>query len=356
MGIKDFTKVFPPQKEITYKELSGTKICIDASAEIYRAFLGMSSIAALTDINGKSTVHINTILLGVILLLKKHNIDQYWVFDHFSEGDEYHIELKTEELKKRADRRNSSKARLELLQKQKKALENEELFSSDDEESEQQIKPKLSLEECKTKIISHEKQLFQLDSESVLDIMFMLNCLDIPWVTAPAGFEAEQICAFATRSPAVFGTLMDYVLTPDADAIVFGAKNVIKRYHCRSKKIKKLYLYNLDVLLNTSKITHEELIDISLMLGSDMAEKTKGVGPKTVLKKFKNIVLTETQQKAKQLFMTMPNTEFTASTAEKSFSKNEKFQSLLTWLEVEKNFKRDRIITQFQKAKLFTDL
>jgi XPG N-terminal domain len=89
MGVKDFTKVFEPLREIKYKNLAGKTVAIDGNIEIYRAALGMSGSFQLTDKAGNPSSHINIVLLGVILKLKAAGADQYWVFDYESKEDEY---------------------------------------------------------------------------------------------------------------------------------------------------------------------------------------------------------------------------------------------------------------------------
>ena len=177
-------------------------------------------------------------------------------------------------------------------------------------------------------------------------------------MVAPKGYEAEQICAFLTYD------LVDYVLSNDMDSLVFGAKYIIKR----NTKTKKYYLYDLNKLLIDNNITQDQLIDISIMLGCDFADKTPKIGVKTILKpiskktlnllnipkntrRFEVITLSNEQYKAKQLFMkekqygkwlNYKDDEYCA------FNSKEDIEELLDWLVNINNFNRERIMKAFR--------
>ena len=227
MGIKGFSQVFAPLREVTYKDFAGKKIAIDARVEIYRAVTGISESMSLRDKDGNITNHINALLLGLILKLKSVNAEQYWVFDYTQQDSDeaFHNQLKELELARRRQVREKAKAakekQLEEKSKLARILENnkDDLFSSDDEDE----TVRQQLKSCEEKIDKYARAAFTLSNRYIEDVIFMLNTLDIPWISCPAGYEAEQICAMATKSRDIFGVLMDYVLTPDADALLFGA-------------------------------------------------------------------------------------------------------------------------------------
>ncbi len=346
MGIKDFTKVFLPEREIKYKDLKNKHIVIDARAEIYRGALSMKKMSDdLVDSHGRPTTHINTILLGVILKLKAAGAYQYWIFDYDQkrkEGEAFHVQLKELEILKRQALRKEAKEKVKKLKEELK--EKDELFSSDDEE----------IKICHSEISKHEKRAFCLERFYTDDTIFMLNMLDIPWLIAPYGYEAEQICAMSTYIPLIKNKKMDYVLTPDADAIPFGAMRVIKRNIHK----KKLFEYDLEKLLNTHDISLDDLIKISIILGWEQIPKTPRIGPKTVIAKYKNIELTEKQLEAYEFFHKKLTPDEKKSIIiynieNEAFSNKNKYEQLLDWLELEKNYNRPRIVKQFQKLNLF---
>ena len=79
-----------------------------------------------------------------------------------------------------------------------------------------------------------------------------------------------------------------------------------------------------------------------------------------MLKKFKDVVLSDEQNIAFQLFkkeLTQDelNNIVVYNSTSKPFSNNDKYKQLLDWLVLVKNYNRDRIVKQFDKQKLFND-
>lgn len=337
MGVKNFSKVFEP-REIKYKDLKDQVIAVDASVEIYRTALGIDLNKSLKDAYGMPTLHINALLLGVILKLKACGAKQYWVFDYEqTTGEEFHNPLKMLELKKRAERKKKAQEKLDKL---KEKIE-DELFSSDDEIDDE--------------ISKQQRAAFSLERFYREDTIFMLDMLEVPWVVCPPGFDAEQLCAAATHMDTIFGEKVNYVLTPDVDALLFGACAIIKR----DTRKKKLFEYNLNEILETHDLTLDELRKVGLILGTDFAEKTPRIGPKTVLKKFRDVELTSNQEKAlknnfqRELTSEEINSLKIHNKNKVSFTDKKKYEQLLEWLQLVKSFNRERINKQFQKNKLF---
>jgi hypothetical protein len=344
MGIKDFTKVFSPDKEIKYKDLKGCNVVIDGMIEICRAVLGMNKINALTDPQGMPTSHINTIL-AIILKLKESGARQYWIFDKKNSDENPHNPLKVIELKKRKENKDRSK---EKLKRAREKLDNfdsdEELFSDSDEEKE-------SKESIQHNIDKYEKASFTLSEFYVDDIKFLLDCFGVPWMESPEGYESEQMAAFMTHkefTEEIGMPVMDYVLTTDADALLFGATRIIKR----DLRKKKMFLYELSTILNTMSL--DDLIKTGIVLQCDFAPKTKGIGPKTVLKKLNTITLTEDQINAFHLFKRgYPEKDSYkwVNVAHEQFTEVN-VEDMLYWLEKIKGFNRNRIEKRLAKLGL----
>lgn len=375
MGIPNFTHVFQNSGEFKYKDFKDKNVVIDASVEIYRASLGMNKSEVLTDSSGNPTAHINVILLGVILKLKAAGASQYWVFDHNQQKDvEFHNPYKQLELQKRKDKRNIANEKLNKLKQEFDELKNnvnkeDELFSDSesndsdssvdkksDKKSDNIINDKLSkMAICQNNIDKQEKRAHSISKSAISDVIFMLNMLDIPWVECPAGFEAEQLAAFSTYNKKILGHYMDYILTPDVDALLFGGKCLIKR----DTRKKKLFKYDLYKLLDDYTLTQDELIKIGIILGTDFAPKTPRIGEKTVLKKYKDVVLSDEQNIAFNCIFKRKLTDVEIDNIvvnnvdNEPFIDMEKYKSLLDWLESVKSFNRERIMKQFAKQKLF---
>lgn len=336
MGVKDFTKLFKYDKEVKLKDLNGGTVVVDAMMELYRCALGGKHINQLTNKEGKPTMHIRSLLLGVIFKLQQNNIRQFWVFDCSVEN---HNTMKEIELQKRRQRRDDAKQEIMDM------VEHNVVFSDDDNDI-----------ITDAPIYKKEKEAFVLKDFYIDDLLIILNALDIPWMQAPPGYEAEQICAYLTH------TIADYVLTSDADALVFGAKAIIKR----NTRTKKLYLYVLKNILTSNKITYNEFIDIALMMGTDFAYKTKGIGAGTILKplskkkaislgfkegtlKFKTVVLSEEQEKAKYEVFNKPvnyGVWYNYDTYN-PFMNKEKINELISWLVEVNDYNKDIIMKSF---------
>jgi flap endonuclease-1 len=369
MGVKGFSEVFENEGEIKYKDLTNKNVCIDASVEIYRSALGMAASKVLTDSNGTPTSHINTLLLGVILKLKAAGVNQWWVFDYNQKAsniEQYHNPLKELELNKRKITKQKASDKLKILKENMEKLnveasDNENVLFSDsdselsDDTIKKSVKEKLmQKKEMQSKIDTQQKASFKLEDFYTKDLLMMLDLLDIPWIESPAGFEAEQICALATKNDNILNTKIDYVFTTDVDTLLFGAKKLIKR----DTRKKKLFLYDLKNILTDNELTQDDLIKIGLILGTDFANKTPRVGPKTVLKKFRYIELTTNQKDAielifkKELSKSDINNIIIHNVNNKPFTDKKKYEDLLFWLET-KNYNRERINKQFSKQKLF---
>jgi hypothetical protein len=365
MGIKSFTKVFEYTDEFAYKNFKNKNVVIDGFMELYRAALGLKTINALTDSTGKPTAHINTILLGVVLKLKAAGANQYWVFDyntHAENSVENHNPLKQLELAKRKLKKTVAQDNIKRLtsELENKAIIKDELFSEDEDEEDQNEQDKKpsgskvaqSQIEIQNEINKQQKAAFTLKSFYIEDVKFILDMLDIPWIECPAGFDAEQIAAFSTTNSNILGVKMDYVLSQDMDSLLFGARVLIKR----DLKKKKLFKYELSKILKDYKLTHNDLIKVSLILGTDFAEKTPKIGPKTVLKKYGEVVLSDEQKKAynDNFKRQLTNEELKSiKIMNSNVEPFKKYDALIDWIVMIKGFNRDRITKQFNKIDLF---
>lgn len=276
MGVKNFSKAFDHSGEITFGEMRGTTVCIDAMCEIYRAILGMKTAKGLTDASGRPTLHISVILRN-IAAMRRAGINQIWVFDHPEPN-----ELKLLENAERTAKRKAAEAKLAQMKaaaRKRDEVEKPALFSDSDEENEDKA------------IQKQEKRAFSMKSWMINDIKFILNRLGIQWVEAPKGFEAECACVGLIEEGHA-----DSVMTMDTDAIVFGAPIMIRR----DAKKKKFFKYVLTDILEQNEINRTQLIKACIAMGTDFYKDKnglfRGVGPKTVIAKLKSGVLDEKYQ------------------------------------------------------------
>jgi hypothetical protein len=340
MGIKDFAKVFAG-KDASFKECKGKTFIVDAMVEIYRAALGMKNVKGLTDKNGNPTLHISVILSNIIKM-RQHEITQIWVFDYDANGQCHNLEKKKELEKRRIKREKATHeiSTLQLLVKEKEIIE----FSDSDSDSDTlPNKPALlkTQDEIKNLIAKQEKRAFRVTSKMIHDVKFLLDGFGIRWTEAPIGYESEQIAAMLTHT--IPNSL---VLTVDADALLFGARSILKK----NVRTKKYIEFTLSTILNDNNLDIDQLIKVGIVLGSDFAPKTRGVGPKTVLKKLSSIVYTPEQEKAHSVFTRTYDVSNLTWNTDKSPFVNHKAGELIDWLVECKSFNKIRITNQIGKV------
>ncbi|XP_076001082.1 putative flap endonuclease 1 homolog [Genypterus blacodes] len=107
------------------------------------------------------------------------------------------------------------------------------------------------------------------------DCLELLKCLGVPSIQAPG--DGEAMCAQLVTEGKV-----DAVASEDMDTLAFGAKILIRQLN--AKKDNQVIEYSLPKLLDCLKISHEEFVDLCILLGCDYCDKIPGLGPKKALK------------------------------------------------------------------------
>lgn len=314
MGIKQFFKIkilnedseFNEKvigqigEEVPLKKFKGKRLCNDASLMIYQSILALESIQSLTDSEGKTTVHVNTIF-NKIIQQAQAGIKQVWVFDSPIPNP-----MKRREMLKRAEKRDKT---------------------------------------------SDEKVSYKLNEEHVKDIQFLLENLGIMYITAPPEVEAEQYGAYLTSGP-IDERYCQYMISGDSDVLFFGG-NLLRISSTKSatgKTKKTVYqVFELDEILNETNLTYNQFLKMGVSLGSDWNEKAPGIGPATAMKKYKNIYLTPTMEEAIDYFKSdISDKVGKAEIVEGKYNR----QKILDFLEA-KSFKKDRVekrLDDFEKT------
>jgi hypothetical protein len=96
--------------------------------------------------------------------------------------------------------------------------------------------------------------------------------------------------------------------------------------------------YTLDDVLVDYELTREQLVHYGVVLGSDFSDKTKGIGPGTILKKGLGTKLTDEQEKAKQYFLS--KCPYDVNMIKRDVMDKD---TLIKWLVDDKNFNEKRI-------------
>jgi hypothetical protein len=398
MGIKDFSKTFNPNKVIMFKDIKNTRIAFDIMSELWRAALGTKNIKTLTDKYGKSTVHIS-VMLANILQLAKNKVEIIGCFDYNKKADEtYHNPIKYDEIRKRQTAKNKAK---KLLEEDELISDNEEennIITEDDEktnkdrnnsndnnsnynndndnntdntdntdnnntyntdnnndnnknsnisnnndndnEEKKEKKKKIKLSQDKKDML--EKQAFSVNSDMINDIKFLFDCFNIKYLEAPKSFEGEYMCSYLEKNKYVDGCFSN-----DTDLIAFGCKN----FYRRNPRDKKIYIYSQENILEQigEDANINDIRKIAVILGCDFCDKTKKIGPKTVINKYKSIELTEQQKKAYNYYSRELDDNIEIINSNKHQFVNCNKDILIEWLVNEKSFNRTRITKQLEK-------
>ena len=240
-------------RPIKMEELTNQKVAIDGYNILYQFLSSIRQADGnlLTDSDGRVTSHLSGIFFKLSNLVD-NGIKPCIIFDG-----------KPPKLKKRLleERR---------LRKIKAEIEWEAAISAGDTET------------ARTKA----QQTTRLDKEMLIDSKKLLDLLGIPWFDAPS--EGEAQVAYLIESNKV-----DYGASQDFDTILFGAKNFVRNLTLSNRR--KLPKQNkwvavtpeiIDVDLSLSKLglSREQLVDVSILMGTDFNSGIDGIGPKRGVK------------------------------------------------------------------------
>jgi flap endonuclease-1 len=239
MGIKNLStliQLYAPNSitKLQFSNLTGKKIALDASLLIYAYVIAIRNTSDdLKNIHGEITSHIHAVVSKTLLYLD-NGITPIFVFDGKPPS------LKNDTLSKRKEDREVAK----------KLLEDE----SDDEKKIKLFK--------KSTVITW-KQMDQCKE--------ILRAMGIPVIESPE--ESDSQCALLTSNNVAYG-----VGSEDKDILTFGAKKLLR--NISSSKRNEIIEYDLMKILEELKYTHQEFIDLCILLGCDYVDHIDGVGVK----------------------------------------------------------------------------
>jgi flap endonuclease-1 len=113
----------------------------------------------------------------------------------------------------------------------------------------------------------------RLDQSTLATTKQLLDACDIPYYDAPLAAEAE--CALRTQNSDIDGSVSD-----DYDSLLFGATVTYRNFTSGSKPLERM---GCAETLTKHDVTHEQLIDVALLCGTDYNDGIHGVGVKTAL-------------------------------------------------------------------------
>ena len=248
MGVK-LNGLFEPKK-IRMAELSGKAIAIDAFNWIFQFLttIRMADGSYLTDSKGRVTTHLNGLFYRSVSLLE-NRIKPVFVFDGKAP------KFKKETLLER------EKAKEEAMKKMEHAVTQEEKAM-------------------------YMRRLAKIDDYIIDSSKELLDYLGIPYVQAPA--EGEAQAAVLSQQGKVFAAA-----SQDYDTLLFGAKRVVRNLNITNRKKVSgkgittgisPEVIDANYNLNRLGINREQLIILSLFVGTDYNKGVDGIGPKKALK------------------------------------------------------------------------
>jgi len=238
-------------REISIEELSGKTLAVDASMWIHQF---LSSIRApdgtlFCNKEGKVTSHLIGLSSRIANLLEA-NIKLVFCFDG-----------RPPELKK-AEQEKRTALREEAMKHYKEAIEKGEV------------------EEAR----KYAMRTTTLSDEIIESAKEVISAFGLPVIQAPQ--EADAQAAYLVKQNLAFA-----VSTNDYDALLFGARRMVKNLSIMSKKVVrgKRITINPEIILlkevlEELEINQDQLIVLGILIGTDYNPGgVKGIGPKTAI-------------------------------------------------------------------------
>lgn len=124
--------------------------------------------------------------------------------------------------------------------------------------------------------------LTTVTQSEINDIKMLIHLFGFKYITAKE--EADIECSNLLRNH-----IVDYIVSDDMDILLFGGTNIIKDFSIVNKKNK---LVRLETLLKDIGLSHQQLVDVGILLGTDYNKHVADMGPKKAvetIKKFGSI-------------------------------------------------------------------
>lgn len=191
----------------------------------------------------------------------------------------------------------------------------------------------------------------------------LLSLLGIPTIQAPS--EGEATAANLTNTD-----LVQICASQDYDSILFGARRLVRNITISGKrKVPNrnayidvpLEIFHLEDILNHTKLTNEQLVDVGILIGTDYnSGGIPGIGPKTALKLIQKYSKLENIDQLQEPLSNVPYEEirelFLKPKVANVRSDDIKFEpvdndKLIEFLCTEKNFSSDRVNSALQKVQ-----
>lgn len=240
-----------PKKEITIESLRGKIIAVDAFNILYQFLANIRQMdgTPLMDKNKRITSHLSGLFYRTTKLMTK-DLKLVYVYD----GEAPELKAKTRT--SREERKKTAKEKYEAAREKG----------------------------IKEEMYKWSRQTLRLSDEMIEESKELLKALGIPVIQAPS--EGEAQCAYLVKHKDAY-----IVASQDYDALPFGATRLVQNLTLatRRKTISGFIsitpmMIELDSVLNTLQISHDQLICLGILIGTDFNPKgIKGIGPKRAL-------------------------------------------------------------------------
>jgi flap endonuclease-1 len=238
-------------REVELKSLQGRKLAIDASMQIYQFMIAVrsggpnQSATMLTNADGETTSHIQGMFNRTIRFLTE-GIKPAYIFDGKPP------QFKSGELLKRRQKREKAQAELE------KATEEGNVEEQD----------------------KQSKRLVRAGHKENQDCQRLLKLMGVPVIVAPC--EAEAQASALCKEGVFYATA-----TEDMDALTFQTPVLVRKMAFANQSKSMVQSLNYQKAVDGLGLTHEQFVDLCILMGCDYTDTIKGVGPKTALKLIK---------------------------------------------------------------------
>jgi len=242
------------KQTLSLDDLRGATLAVDGPGELYQflALIRLRDGTPLRDSHGRVTSHLSGLFYRTTRLIADYQLKLVFVFDGAPPP------RKAAEI----ERRRSIRQRYEE--------EHAEALRAGDV----------------ARAYSKSTMTSRLTREMIAEARELLRLMGIPTIQAPSEAEAQAAHMAAANDVWASGS-------KDYDSLLFGTPRVVRFLTISGKEFLPSQgisrpivpeLIELDRLLDSLRITREQLVDLAVLVGTDFNDGVKGIGPKKALK------------------------------------------------------------------------
>jgi len=120
------------------------------------------------------------------------------------------------------------------------------------------------------------RRLVKVTKEHGEECRKLLTLMGVPFVEAPC--EAEAQCCELVRTGKAYA-----VGTEDMDALTFGGEVLLRHLTFSEARKMPVKEFHFKKIIDSLEFTHEQFIDLCILMGCDYCDTIKGIGPKRAI-------------------------------------------------------------------------